>query len=54
VDRIYLTRVHAAVSGDRCMPADWLDGFELASQEDMADPGSGTRYSFLDYRRVPS
>jgi hypothetical protein len=36
------------------MPADWLDGFELASQEDMADPGSGTRYSFLDYRRVPS
>ena len=54
VDRIYLTRVHAAVSGDRCMPADWLDGFELASQEDTADPDSGTRYSFLDYRRVPS
>jgi dihydrofolate reductase len=54
VDKIYLTRVHAEVSGDCCMPDDWLAGFELASREDAADPGSGTRYSFLGYRRIPS
>jgi dihydrofolate reductase len=52
VDRIYLTRVHLAVGGDRRMPDDWLAGFELVAQEDTADPGSGTGYSFLDYRRV--
>jgi dihydrofolate reductase len=54
VDKIYLTRVHAQVSGDRSMPAGWLAGFELASREDAADPGSGTRYSFLGYRRIRS
>jgi dihydrofolate reductase len=54
VDKIYLTRVHAEVSGDCRMPDDWLAGFELASREDAADPGSGTRYSFLGYRRIPS
>jgi dihydrofolate reductase len=52
VDKVYLTRVHAEVSGDRRMPDDWLAGFELASREDAADPGSGTRYSFLSYRRI--
>jgi dihydrofolate reductase len=54
VDKIYLTRVHAEVSGDRRMPDDWLAGFELASREDAADPGRGTRYSFLSYRRITS
>jgi dihydrofolate reductase len=54
VDKIYLTRVHAEVSGDCRMPDDWLAGFELASREDAADPGSGTRYSFLGYRRITS
>ena len=54
VDKIYLTRVHAEVSGDCRMPDDWLAGFELASREDAADSGSGTRYSFLGYRRIPS
>jgi dihydrofolate reductase len=54
VDKIYLTRVHAELSGDRRMPDDWLAGFELASREDAADPGSGTRYSFLGYRRITS
>jgi dihydrofolate reductase len=52
VDKIYLTRVHAEVDGDRRMPAGWLAGFELASREDAADPESGTRYSFLGYRRI--
>jgi dihydrofolate reductase len=51
-DKIYLTRVHAEVDGDCRMPAGWLAGFELASREDAADPGSGTRYSFLGYRRI--
>jgi dihydrofolate reductase len=54
VDKIYLTRVHAEVSGDRRMPDNWLAGFELASRKDAADPGSGTRYSFLSYRRIAS
>lgn len=54
VGKIYLTRVHAEVSGDRRMPDDWLADFELASREDAADPGSGTRYSFLGYRRITS
>ncbi len=54
VDKIYLTRVHAEISGDRRMPDGWLAGFELASQEAAADPGSGTRYSFLGYRRIAS
>jgi dihydrofolate reductase len=52
VERIYLTRVHDEVAGDCSMPAGWLDGFELAGREDAADPASGTRYSFLDYRRA--
>ena len=54
VDKIYLTRVHAEVSGDRRMPDGWLAGFALASREDAADPGSGTRYSFLGYQRITS
>jgi dihydrofolate reductase len=52
VDRIYLTRVHLEVSGDRRMPGGWLAGFELVSQEDTADPDSGTGYSYLGYRRA--
>jgi dihydrofolate reductase len=48
--RVYLTRVHHEVPGDRAMPDGWLAGFELAAREDAAgeDP---LRYSFLDYRR---
>jgi dihydrofolate reductase len=51
-DRIYLTRVHAEVAGDRRMPDGWLAGFELVSREDATDPGTGTGYSFLDYQRA--
>lgn len=54
VDRIYLTRVHETVTGDRRMPAGWLAGFELLSQEDVTDPQSPIRYSFLGYQRVPA
>jgi dihydrofolate reductase len=50
-DRIYLTRVHAEVAGDRRMPDGWLAGFELVSRQDATDPGSGTGYSFLGYQR---
>jgi dihydrofolate reductase len=51
-DRIYLTRVHARVAGDRRMPDGWLAGFELVSRQDATDPGTGTGYSFDDYRRA--
>ena len=51
-DRIYLTRVHAEVAGDRRMPDGWLAGFELVSRQDATDPGSGTGYSFLGYQRA--
>lgn len=54
VDRVYLTRVHQTVTGDRRMPTGWLAGFGLASREDAADPESMIRYSFLDYRRAPA
>ena len=53
-DRIYLTRVHHVVEGDRSMPAGWLGGFELVRREDVTDPKSHLRYSFLDYERAPA
>lgn len=52
-DRVYLTRLHEAVEGDRAMPEDWLAGFDLAAEEHATDPGSQSRYSFLDYHRAP-
>ncbi|HEY6275233.1 MAG TPA: dihydrofolate reductase [Streptosporangiaceae bacterium] len=51
-DRIYLTRVHAEEAGDRRMPDRWLAGFELVSQEDATDPGTGTACSYLLYQRA--
>ena len=50
--RIYLTRVHAEIAGDRRMPDGWLAGFEQVSRQDATDPGTGTRYSFLSYQRA--
>ena len=35
-DRVYLTRVHGEVTGDRAMPDGWLAGFELAGRDDEA------------------
>jgi dihydrofolate reductase len=52
-DRIYLTRVHHVVDGDRSMPPGWLDGFELVRREEVTDPKSHLSYSFLDYERAP-
>ena len=51
-DRIYLTRVHHVVEGDRSMPPGWLAGFGLVRREDVTDRGSQLRYSFLDYERT--
>jgi dihydrofolate reductase len=51
-DRVYLTRVHEHVPGDRAMPAGWLDGFELATREEGGGKGP-LPHSFLEYRRVP-
>lgn len=50
--RIYLTRVHHVVDGDRSMPPGWLAGFGLVRREDVTDPKSHLRYSFLDYARA--
>jgi dihydrofolate reductase len=51
-DRVYLTRVHGQVAGDRSMPGDWLAGFELAARDDEAGAQGPLRYSFLDYHRA--
>ncbi len=51
-DRVYLTRVHGQVAGDRSMPDDWLAGFELAARDDEAGAQGPLRYSFLDYHRA--
>lgn len=53
-DRIYLTRVHHVVEGDRSMPPGWLAGFDLVRREDVTDSKSQLRYSFLDYERAPA
>jgi len=51
-DRVYLTRVHGEVAGDRAMPDGWLAGFELAGRDDDAGAQGPLRFSFLDYRRA--
>jgi dihydrofolate reductase len=51
-DRIYLTRVHHVVEGDRSMPSGWLAGFDLVRSEEVVDEKSHLAYSFLDYERV--
>ena len=51
-DRVYLTRVHHVVEGDRSMPLGWLAGFDLVRSEEVTDPKSQLRYSFLDYERA--
>ena len=51
-DRVYLTRVHGEVAGDRAMPDGWLAEFELAARDDDAGAQGPLRYSFLYYRRA--
>jgi dihydrofolate reductase len=51
-DRVYLTRVHHVVEGDRSMPSGWLDGFDLVRSEEVTDPKTHLSYSFLDYERT--
>lgn len=53
-DRIYLTRVHHVVEGDRSMPSGWLAGFDLVRSEEVIDEKSHLAYSFLDYERAPA
>lgn len=52
VERVYLTRVHREVPGDRAMPPGWLAGFELTRREERAPGGGRPGYSWLDYRRI--
>src|SRR5262249_61759768 len=51
-DRVYLTRVHGEVPGDRAMPDGWLAGFEVTARDDDAGAQGPLRFSFLDYRRA--
>jgi dihydrofolate reductase len=51
-DRVYLTRVHGEVAGDRAMPGGWLAGFELTGRDDESGAQGPLPYSFLDYRRA--
>ena len=51
-DRVYLTRVHGHVAGDRAMPDGWLAGFELAGRDDEAGADGPLPFSFLHYRRA--
>jgi dihydrofolate reductase len=53
IDKIYLTRLHHFVEGDRHLPGGWLSDFQLISQEDRSAAESGLRYSFLEYLREP-
>ncbi len=34
------------------MPPGWLAGFDLVHSEEVTDPKSHLRYSFLDYERA--
>jgi hypothetical protein len=34
------------------MPSGWLAGFDLVRSEEVTDPKSQLRYSFLDYERA--
>ncbi|GAB1690732.1 dihydrofolate reductase [Krasilnikovia sp. M28-CT-15] len=49
VERIYLTRVHDRVAGDKAMPAGWLAGFQLVTEERVL--GDALPYSFQTYER---
>ena len=51
-DRVYLTRVHSEVAGDRAMPDGWLAEFELADRDHEAGAQGPLPYSFLHYRRA--
>ncbi len=52
-DRIYLTRVHADVSGDAWLPdIDWSQWRELARERHGAGEGNPYDYSFLVYGRA--
>jgi dihydrofolate reductase len=50
-ERVYLTRVHGEVPGDRGMPPGWLDGFRLVRAEPASDPAATLPYEWLDYVR---
>jgi len=51
IDRVYLTRIHSDVPGDRVMPAGWLTGFHLNRQQDEPGSESGLACSYLEYER---
>ena len=53
-DRLYLTRVHAAVEGDVVLPEiDWAEWRELSREFHAAEAPNPYDYSFLVFERPP-
>jgi dihydrofolate reductase len=51
-DRLYLTRVHAAVAGDALLPAmDWSGWEEVSRERHAASAGNPYDYSFVVFNR---
>jgi len=51
-ERLYLTRVHAAIEGDVFFPpVDWAAWRETSREDRAAGPGEAGDYSFLVYER---
>lgn len=52
IQRIYLTRVHADISGDACLPAlDRDSWYEISRQDHAADNGNEFPFSFIVLER---
>lgn len=52
-DRLYLTEVHASVTGDAVLPKiSWSDWREVSREHHAAEGGNPYDYSFLVYDRV--
>jgi dihydrofolate reductase len=53
-DRLFLTRVHAAVPGDTLFPdIDWSPWREVARERHTSDARHAYEYSFVTYERAP-
>lgn len=52
-DQVLLTRVEARSSGEVSLPENWLDGFEMVSDEPAQRSDDEPPYSFVTYERRP-
>ena len=51
VSKIYLTRVHQYVEGDKYLPTGWLKDFSMDMQSKIMTSRTGIQYTFLCYLR---